>query len=230
MSLKIVKGFIILGLIFIPLESLFPLHPKKILRPGWQTDASYFLTGHFIGKAAGAIIVIPILSLLGNVINPDLQHTVATQPIWLQFIEAVIVADVGYYIAHRLLHTVPFLWKFHAVHHSIEQMDWLAAVRVHPCDQVFTKICQMIPLYLLGFSNQALGVYALYSAAIAFLIHANIKIKFGVLKWFIATPDFHHWHHSKVPRVSNKNFSAQFPLLDLIFGSLYMPAGKVPNQ
>jgi sterol desaturase/sphingolipid hydroxylase (fatty acid hydroxylase superfamily) len=109
-------------------------------------------------------------------------------------------------------------------------MDWLAAVRVHPCDQVFTKTWQMLPLYWLGFTKETLVIYALYSAAIAFLIHANIKINFGIIKWFVATPQFHHWHHSEIPTIQNKNFAAQFPLLDLLFGTLYMPVGKIPNK
>ncbi len=171
-----------------------------------------------------------IFSLMTTLINPELQSKVASQPVWLQFVETVIVSDLAYYIAHRLLHEVPWLWQFHAVHHSIEQMDWLAAVRVHPCDQVFTKVCKIIPFYWLGFTKEILVVYALYSAAIAFLIHANINIKFGLLKWFVATPEFHHWHHSKIPKINNKNFAAQFPLLDFIFGTIYMPAGELPQK
>ncbi|MEG4232771.1 sterol desaturase family protein [Microcoleus sp. Pol11C3] len=226
---EIVKGFFILAFIFIPLERIFSLHKQKIFRLGWATDATYFFTGHFIGTA-GAIVVTVIFSLMTHLLNPELQSKVASQPIWLQLVEAVVVSDLAYYIAHRLLHEVPWLWQFHAVHHSIEHMDWLAAVRVHPCDQVFTRTCKMLPLCWLGFTNQTLVVYALYSAAIAFLIHANIKIKFGVLKWFVATPQFHHWHHSKIPEINNKNFAVQLPLLDLLFGTLYMPSQKMPQK
>ncbi|MEG4319857.1 MULTISPECIES: sterol desaturase family protein [unclassified Microcoleus] len=226
---EIVKGFIILACIFIPLERIFSLHKQKIFRLGWATDATYFFTGHFIG-AASAIVVTVIFSLMTNILNPELQSKVASQPVWLQLVETIVVSDMAYYIAHRLLHEVPWLWQFHAVHHSIEHMDWLAAVRVHPCDQVFTKFCKMMPLCWLGFSNQTLVIYALYSATIAFLIHANIKVNFGVLKWFIATPGFHHWHHTKIPQIYNKNFAVQLPLLDLLFGTLYMPTEKLPQK
>lgn len=227
---EIIKGFIILACIFIPLERIFALHNQKVFRRGWKTDAIYFFIGHFIGKAIGAIIVAIAFSNLTHFVNLELQSKVASQPVLLQFLEAVIVADTGYYIAHRLLHEFPWLWQFHSIHHSIEDMDWLAAVRVHPCDQVFTRICQIIPLYWLGFSPETWAIYALYSAAIAFLIHANIKVNFGMLKWLVATPQFHHWHHSKVPLVQNKNFAAQFPLLDFLFGTIYMPGSKMPNK
>jgi len=226
---EILKGFIILACIFIPLERIFSLHKQKIFRLGWATDATYFFTGHFIGRF-GAIVVTVTLSLMTNFLNPELQSKVASQPVWLQFAEAVIVSDMAYYIAHRLLHQVPWLWQFHAVHHSIEHMDWLAAVRVHPCEQLFTQICKIMPLVWLGFTKETFVIYALYSAAIAFLIHANITIKFGVLKWFVATPQFHQWHHSKIPKINNKNFAVQLPLLDLLFGTLYMPVGKRPRQ
>ena len=121
---EIVKGFVILACIFIPLERIFSLHKQKIFRLGWATDATYFFTGHFIGRS-GAIVVTVILSLMTNLLNPELQSKVASQPVWLQLAEAVIVSDMAYYIAHRLLHEVPWLWQFHAVHHSIEHMDWL---------------------------------------------------------------------------------------------------------
>ncbi|WP_293134678.1 sterol desaturase family protein [Microcoleus sp. bin38.metabat.b11b12b14.051] len=226
---EIVKGFIILACIFIPLERIFSLHKQKIFRLGWATDATYFFTGHFIGKSV-AIVATVTLSMMTNFLNPELQSKVASQPVWLQFVEVVIVSDLAYYIAHRLLHEVPWLWQFHAVHHSIERMDWLAAVRVHPCEQVFTQICKILPLFWLGFTKENLVVYGLYSAAIAFLIHANINIRFGVLKWFVATPEFHQWHHTKIPEIYNKNFAVQLPLLDLLFGTLYMPAGKRPQK
>ncbi|MEG3851028.1 sterol desaturase family protein [Microcoleus sp. herbarium19] len=226
---EVIKGFIILTCIFMPLERIFALHNQKVFRLGWATDATYFFTGHFIGRA-GAIVVAVTLSMMTDLLKPELQSKIASQPIWLQFLEAIVISDLAYYIAHRLLHEVPWLWQFHAVHHSIEHMDWLAAVRVHPCEQLFTQICKMLPLYWLGFTKEAFAVYALYSAAIAFLIHANITIKFGVLKWFVATPQFHQWHHTKIPEINNKNFAVQLPLLDLLFGTLYMPAGKRPRK
>lgn len=106
---EVIKGFIVLVFIFLPLERLFSLHPQKIFRPHWGTDATYFFIGNLIGKAGIAISGFIAFSLLGNFINPELQNRVASQPEWLQFLAAVIIADTGYYIAHRLWHTVPCL-------------------------------------------------------------------------------------------------------------------------
>ncbi|NES98371.1 MAG: sterol desaturase family protein [Desertifilum sp. SIO1I2] len=188
------------------------------------------MIGHFVGRLAGGLSLFFVLSGLHHLVSSDLQNYIAQQPLFLQLTEAILVADFSYYIAHRLLHEVPFLWRFHAVHHSIEYLDWLATVRVHPADQIFTKLCQMIPIYWMGFSTQTLGIYALFSAAIAFYIHANIRLRVGSLKWLLATPEFHHWHHAKVPEVGNKNFAAQCPLFDLILGTLYLPRREMPQK
>ncbi|NJO19724.1 MAG: sterol desaturase family protein [Spirulinaceae cyanobacterium RM2_2_10] len=134
-----------------------------------------------------------------------------------------LFAELGYYWAHWLLHHVPWLWRFHAVHHSSEQLDWLSTVRVHPVDQVFTKTFQLVPIFLLGFSVETLGLYALFSSAIAFFIHANLRWRFGWFNWLLVTPEFHHWHHADEAQAHNKNLAAQCSLVDRLFGSFYLP-------
>jgi sterol desaturase/sphingolipid hydroxylase (fatty acid hydroxylase superfamily)/rhodanese-related sulfurtransferase len=231
MIFDVLKGFIVLSLIFVPLERVFTLRPQKILRHEWNIDAIYYFTGFFIGRAGVAIcIVIAALLLGGHSVSTDLQQWVAQQPMGLQLIAAILIGDFGYYMAHRMMHTVPWLWKFHAVHHSIEEMDWLAAVRVHPVDQLFAKVLQMVPLYWLGFSVETFLAYTLFSAAIAFYIHSNTRIIPGPLRWIIATPEFHQWHHANEPGVRNKNLSVQTPLMDFLFGTLYLPKGKRPQK
>lgn len=228
MVADVIKGFIVLFLIFVPLERLFTLHNQKTFRREWATDATYYVTGFFIGRAGSVLCAAIALFLASGLASLKLQTDVGAQPVWLQLIAAIVIADVGYYLAHRLLHTVPWLWQFHAIHHSIEEMDWLATVRVHPVDQLFTKLLQMVPLFWLGFSTQTFALYALFSAAIAFYIHANIRLTAGPLKWLVATPEYHHWHHANQPGVRNKNLAAQLPLMDFLFGTLYLPPGQRP--
>ncbi len=226
---EIIKGFLVLTIIFIPLELIFALREQKILRADWGTDVTYFFLGHFVSKA-GIKISLAIALFLIKQFHISWHNSISHQPIWLQFLEAVVIGDLSYYIAHRLLHTVPWLWKFHAVHHSIKQMDWLATVRVHPCDQLLTKIFQFFPLSLLGFNPAMIVSYVIFSAGIAFYIHANISLKMGICKWVIATPEFHHWHHTKNPPIINKNFAVQLPIIDLLFGTLYLPTQKMPEE
>lgn len=224
MFARALLGFGILFLLFVPLERLFALRPQAIFRRGWTTDAIYYAIGNSIGQAAAAgIPVLLALSVLNRAVNPDLQAWVAAQPIALQLPAVILTAELGYYGAHRLLHTVPWLWRFHAIHHSSEQLDWLTTVRVHPVDQVLTKTCQLVPIFLLGFSVETLGIYALFSSAIAFFIHANLRWRFGPLNWLLVTPEFHHWHHAREPQAHNKNLAAQCSLVDRLFGSFYLP-------
>jgi sterol desaturase/sphingolipid hydroxylase (fatty acid hydroxylase superfamily) len=124
---------------------------------------------------------------------------------------------------------VPWLWQFHAVHHSIEEMDWLAAGRIHPVDQVVTKGLSMLPLALLGFSAEAILIHSAIFLVQTYLEHANIKLKLGPLTWLIAGPEFHHWHHSKEREAYDKNYAAQLPFLDLLFGTYHMPEGRMPS-
>ncbi|OLP16190.1 fatty acid hydroxylase [Leptolyngbya sp. 'hensonii'] len=224
-----IGGFCLLALIFIPLERWLGLRRQPILRFGWWTDVIYYFTGYCIGRGAGMLITLAV-SVLMLQQKSIVAVPIATQPIWLQLFEAMLVADIGYYFAHRLLHCVPWLWRFHQVHHSAKELDWLAAVKVHPLDQVFTKVFQLVPLLLLGFSQETFAAYVLISAAIAFFIHANLKVDCGVLKWIIMTPEAHHCHHSSDPGRYNKNFAAQLPLVDWLGGTLYLPRHYRPDR
>jgi len=224
LNFDIIKGFLILGLIFIPLERMFSFHRQKVFRKGWRLDLFYFFTGSFLSKLGlflSAGIVILITDFFSN---KFLISTISEQNFILQFLEAVLIAEIGYYFAHRLFHTVPFLWEFHEIHHSVKELDWLTTVRVHPVEQIGTKLFQMIPLYWLGFSNQVLATFFLFSAGMAFFIHSNIKVKIPFLKYVIVTPEYHHWHHE----ISKTyyNYSAQLPLIDWLFGTFYLPKNK----
>ena len=159
-----------------------------------------------------------------------MRVAVAGQPYWLQIVEVVLVADLGLYFAHRMVHAIPLLWRFHQIHHSNEELDWLAAFRVHPVDQIATKGLALVPVFALGFSDAAIAVFALLSQWHAILLHSNISIGFGPLRWLIASPNFHHWHHSKEVAARDKNFAGQLSLLDVLFGTAHMPHGQVPSQ
>jgi sterol desaturase/sphingolipid hydroxylase (fatty acid hydroxylase superfamily) len=215
--------------IFVPLERVFALHRhQRILRRGWRADIIHFLFTRTLSDICTFVIVGALLVLVHWFVNPAFQATVASQNRLLQFAEAVVIANIGGYTGHRLSHAVPFLWRFHSVHHSISEMDWLAAARVHPLDQMVTKALTIVPLYILGFSKATFGVYIGLATFHAVFIHANLAIKFGPLRWLIGTPEFHHWHHSADPEAHNKNFAGELPLLDLLFGTFYLPKGLMP--
>lgn len=226
-SLIDLKAILIVALIFVPLELLVPLHAEqKILRKHWFNDLLYlFLNGILINLGSLAVLGV-LLSAIKFGLPLAMTAAVRAQPLWLQVIEVLAVADVGFYLAHRAFHAVPFLWKFHSVHHSIEEMDWLAAHRVHPLDQILTKTASLLPVLALGFSGSAILIFVLIYKWQSVLIHANSRISFGPLNWIFASPHFHHWHHANEPEAFDKNFAGQLVLIDLIGGTLFQPRRK----
>jgi sterol desaturase/sphingolipid hydroxylase (fatty acid hydroxylase superfamily) len=122
---------------------------------------------------------------------------------------------------------VPFLWRFHSVHHSIERMDWVASARLHPIDQAFTQACAIAPLVVLGFGGGAFAGIAVVFTLLALFQHANVRLRFPGLRWVINTPEWHHWHHAVDPEARDKNFG--LPVIDRLFGTAYLPKGRRPS-
>jgi sterol desaturase/sphingolipid hydroxylase (fatty acid hydroxylase superfamily) len=227
--LDLLIGFGLVFFLFVPLERAFALRPgQRVFRRGFGTDLAHFLANRFLVEAAVVAGVVAVAVLLRPLVSADLRGAVALQPGWLQFLEAVLVADVALYWAHRWSHTVPFLWRFHAVHHSSERLDWLASARLHPLDQAFHRSVAVAPLWLLGFTRETFGAYLVVATLQGIFLHANVRLRFGPLRWLVATPEFHHWHHANDAEARDKNFAGQLPLLDALFGTLHMPAGRMP--
>ena len=224
------KLFLIV-LIFVPLERLFALRrEQRIFRSLWQLDAIYALLNPvLVGLGINALLV-GALVLSSWLVPRQFQSWVGSQPFWLQLPVLILLADLGFYTVHRMFHKIPWLWKFHAIHHSIEELDWLAAHRVHPFDQIMTKGISLLPVVALGFSAWPIAVYAFLYQWQSLLIHSNVRIGFGPLARIIATPRFHHWHHANHPEAYDKNFAGQLSFLDALFGTLHMPAAKMPSR
>jgi len=150
----------------------------------------------------------------------------------------MVVGEIGYYWGHRWSHEIPLLWRFHAVHHSAEELDYLVSTRAHPVDIVFTRICEFAPMYMLGlaspiaFKGSLIPILVtLIGTCWGFFIHANVRWRFGPLEWLIATPGFHHWHHTNDgPAYINKNYSPTLPWVDWMFGTMYLPKDKQPAR
>ena len=218
-------------LVFVPLERLFALHrEQRIFRRLWQIDALHMLMNAvFVGFGIN-LLLFGALLLTPHLVPESLRLWVGAQPLWAQLPVMILLSDLGFYAVHRMFHKIPWLWKFHAIHHSIEELDWLAAHRVHPLDQIMTRGISLLPIAALGFSASSVAIYAVLYHWQSLLIHSNVRIGFGPLGRIIATPRFHHWHHAKHPQAFDKNFAGQLSFLDAIFGTMHMPVAEMPRR
>ncbi|HEY2198177.1 MAG TPA: sterol desaturase family protein [Mycobacterium sp.] len=227
---NILFALAILAVIFIPLERRFALHPRRVLRQGWRTDLVHYLVNGAALKVGLVVSVVVVGSALRAFVPAPLRLGIAASPTWVQIVAGFAVTTVGGYAGHRAAHEVPVLWRFHRVHHSIRDLDWLAANHLHPLDETFGRSAAVLPLYALGFGRVSLGAFVILITVQAIFIHANVRMNFGPVRWLIATPQFHHWHHAREPRAYNTNYAGEFPILDALFGTLYLPANRWPAQ
>ncbi|ESZ24795.1 sterol desaturase family protein [Mesorhizobium sp. L2C084A000] len=225
-----IKALLICALIFIPFEHLFAERPQKIFRKGFAVDLIYLLFNGFIIKLAIVMMAAGALGAAALLVSPAITQAVSGQPVWLQVAEIIVITDIGVYWTHRAFHKIPALWKFHAVHHGIEELDWLGAFHNHPVDAIVTKAISLTPIFFLGFSEASIAVFSTIYLGHTLLVHSNVRIPFGPLKWLIASPQFHRWHHANQREAYDKNFAGQLPFLDMLFGT-YNPTGdKVPDK
>jgi len=229
---------LIILVIFAPLEKLFPLHPRKFFRKAFLIDFIYFFLSGLLPKF---FIVLPMSLIalgLNGFIPEEFLESAANLPMWSRFGAAMIVGEFGTYWGHRWMHEIPFLWRFHAIHHSAEHIDWLVNTRAHPIDLAFPRLCGFVPMYLFGLaqvSGNSLDLIPLLVTLVGtiwgFFIHANLRWRFGWLEWVVSTPAFHHWHHANdAPEFINKNYASLLPWMDKLFGTFYLPKKAWPTS
>jgi hypothetical protein len=109
-------------------------------------------------------------------------------------------------------------------------LDWLSAVRVHPVNDVVSKLVPAVLLACLGFPFQVLAGYLAVLTFYTIVLHANVDWSYGPLRHIIASPVFHRWHHTTEEQGLNRNFAPLFPFIDLLFGTFLMPHRVRPER
>lgn len=233
--LRLGLWLIILSAVLLPLERLFALRRQKVFRKQVGVDLGYyFLNGLVPGLLLGAPMAAVVFAA-HRLIPGGVLAAVSAWPVWARAAAAMVAGETGYYWAHRASHEIPFLWRFHAIHHSAEHIDYLVNTRAHPVDIVFTRLCMLAPLYALGLVNPmritdgVIPMAVLFGGALwGYFVHANVRWRLGPVEWLISTPGFHHWHHAMGMR-RNCNYASMLPWLDRIFGSHYLPKTWPPE-
>lgn len=218
-------------LIFVLIEKLFPLYKgQTVFRKEWQTDMAHFVMNHFIVGLILLTVNFLIHKVFGWMVRDGFQGMIQNIHFLPQLLLCILVADFMQYWTHRAYHEVPFLWRFHAVHHSAKTMDWLAGSRQHVLELIFTRVAVLGPLYVFGFEKSVMDAYIIVVGFQAVFNHANVHLPWGPLKYLVVTPDFHHWHHSSDKVALDKNYAAHYAFLDYLFGTAVKTTQKFPDQ
>jgi sterol desaturase/sphingolipid hydroxylase (fatty acid hydroxylase superfamily) len=212
--MAVVRQLLLFVAVLAPLELLFPARKQGPLRRGSLTDLLHFSLNPLLIAAGSALLLAGMAAVVPRVQAP--------QPWALQFAEIFVVSELLEYWVHRLSHTVPFLWRFHAVHHSNTELDFLAAHRQHPLEAIWLLGAANLPIVALGFDVEPIAGFILFQKLYTAFLHANVRIGYGRFTLLLASPQFHHWHHDAHAR---GNFASTLPLLDKIFGSYQLPKG-----
>jgi lathosterol oxidase len=211
------------AVIFVPLERIWPRHPQQgTFRKEWTLDVVYFMSTHLPIQILSFLVLLPVTQAVKYLGVPALQHAITRLPWLLQFFLAVVAADVSEYFIHLALHKVPFLWRFHAIHHSSKALDWISGSRGHFVDDTLVRAFILAPL-MLGFSQSILTAYLIFVTLHATSSHCNFRPSAKWLEKYLVMPRFHHWHHTSQKEGLDKNFAIHFPWIDKIFGTFYYP-------
>lgn len=215
--------------VLVPLEHFFAVRKAQVFYKGWTTNLGWY----FLSGVAATILLGPpsllIAWLIHAIVPTGFSQAAQQLPLWLRMILALVVGEIGFYWGHRWSHQIPLLWRFHAVHHSAEHLHFLVNTRAHPVDMVFTRLCGLPLLYATGLASTVgphptlIPAFVLFIGSLwSFFIHANLRWRFGPLEEILASPAFHHWHHTYDDH-KDRNYSAMVPVIDRLFGTFYLP-------
>lgn len=229
--------FALLGAVFSALAKLRPSHPgQPLVRAGLHIDVVYWFFGPLVFSAlhlaylgaAGEILFGGDPAAMASYLGEGL-FGLRDAPFWAQVVGALVVTDVLQYWTHRAFHAAP-LWRFHAIHHGPEHVDWLTCVRFHPVNTAVHSTGVGALVVLMGFDPLVFAVLAPFNVVYSGMVHANVDWDFGPLRYVFASPAFHRWHHARDIDARDKNFAPTFPVLDLMFGTFHMPKGRKPES
>ena len=219
---------VVLFVLIVPFEKVFPRHRQRVRREAVGTDIAYALVSTPMGAVSVAVGVVMAMVTFAWLPGLLLRPLVMLIPELPRLLLGLLLFDLAIYWAHRWSHEVPFLWRFHSVHHSTRHLDWVSGFRNHPVDGAIIAPVFVL-LLVAGFSPEFTGALAVVQFVTGLFAHANVRFRWRPLHKVVFTPEFHHWHHADEPEAINTNYSVFLPAWDLLFGTYYMPADKRPQ-
>ena len=204
--------------------------------PGLVTDITYGLVHAAVGPYFRLPALVMLTLAMSNVMSQDEINAyfvhgrglLSTLPFWWQIAFYVVAGDLALYWIHRIMHGAT-LWRFHAIHHSAHEVDWTTTYRFHPVNVMLQSSLVGVAMIALGIKPEVMAFTLPFDILSAAFVHANVNRTLGPLKYVIASPVFHRWHHTMPEEGGNSNFAPTFALWDWLFGTFYMPEGKLPE-
>jgi sterol desaturase/sphingolipid hydroxylase (fatty acid hydroxylase superfamily) len=205
-------------------------------RKGLATDVAYLFIIPIITRLFRIGLLILGGALVFGIHTPqeladffDKGHgPLAVLPFWVQFFFYLFVSDFLLYWVHRVFHGAT-MWKYHKIHHEPEEVDWISAVRFHPVNLFFGTVMVDVVLLLAGIAPAVLSILAPFNVLMSAFVHANLNWTLGPFRYVLASPVFHRWHHTALDKGGGTNFAGTFPILDVMFGTFYMPKNELPG-
>lgn len=236
---KVVPITIMLALTFSVLTYFWACNPGK---PWWRkteivTDVCYWFFVPLITRVVrigllvlGAAAVFDIHDADALIAFYDNGHgPLAAFPLWVQAAVFLIASDFMLYWFHRMYHGSGF-WKYHAIHHSSEELDWISAARFHPVNLFLGTVAVDVVLLMAGISPEIMVWVGPFTTFHSAFVHANLNWTLGPFRYVLATPVFHRWHHTALSEGGNTNFAGTFPIWDILFGTFRMPKNALPEN
>jgi sterol desaturase/sphingolipid hydroxylase (fatty acid hydroxylase superfamily) len=238
--LSLAIALLALSGVFWVIERRRPALPQQRRRAAdTRVDLAYWFFTPLVTRAVTRLslgLTFGVIAWSQGVSLDDLRRVATTRQTWAASLPIVVqvplilfIGDFLAYWTHRLFHG-RWLWPFHAIHHSSTTVDWLSSVRLHPVNDAVARVVQVLPLYWMGFNAGALAAIVPFLTFYALLLHANVNWSYGRLRYVVASPVFHRWHHTSEEEGLDTNFAGLFPVIDLAFGTFYMPAGRQPQR
>lgn len=228
--------FVLCMLLFTVLARVFPaVRGQRIRRDEWATDLAYWFVMPLVYMPLSLIVTTLAMYVAGGgdaawvrVVMGQGRAPFNGWPLWLQCVVVLLLMDVAQYLIHRWFHGRT-LWRWHAIHHMPTQLDWLSSARFHPVNVLASTLITGAVIAVIGFDPQAFAYLAVFNVLYSGMVHANLNWTFGPLRYVLASPVFHRWHHTSPQWGGNKNFAPTFAFLDVLGGTFYMPDGDRPD-
>lgn len=227
--MKMLLVFACLASVFLVAERLFPARPQPLLRRGFFTDLSYIPIHYLMRVILNGTLVVVLAGQARALLPEGTTALLAGSPLWLQVAVLLVVLDFFFYVIHRLKHQWTWWWRLHETHHSSQDLDWLSTVRFHPLEKILDRLIYLLPLLVLGASDDALLAWAAVDAFSGMLIHSNLPVRMGPLVYVLNSPEMHGWHHAPDADAMRHNFGNNFSVFDWIFGTARLLPGPPPG-